>query len=146
MIIKKYNYLAKDAAQIRMDVFVKEQGFTCEFDDTDDIAVHLVGFDDLLPIATCRYYKDEAKDSYIVGRIAVIKDYRGKEIGSKILREVEKQISKIGGQEVYLAAQVKAMGFYERQGYAAEGECFFEDYCPHIWMYKSLDDISIAKR
>lgn len=139
MTIKQYNYLPNEASQIRTDVFVKEQKFDDEFDDIDDTAVHLVGFDNLLPIATCRYYWNKDKISYVVGRIAVVKEYRGKKIGAEMLREAEKRIRETGGKEVCLAAQVRAAGFYERQGYAAAGEEFYEEYCSHVWMYKSLE-------
>lgn len=139
MIIKKYNYLPKDALQIRLDVFVKEQGFEEEFDAVDDIAVHLLAFDDLSPIAVCRFYWNKEKDSYVIGRIAVVREYRGKEIGAKILREAEKHICEMGGKKVFLAAQVKAAGFYEKQGYSTVGKQYYEEYCPHIWMCKNVE-------
>ena len=38
-----------------------------------------------------------------------------------------------------LAAQLQARGFYEKQGYAAFGDVFYEEHCPHVWMCKTLD-------
>ena len=139
MIIKKYNYLPEEASQIRIDVFVEEQGFCHEFDAVDDIAVHLVMFDESLPVAVCRYYWNEDKNSYAVGRIAVRKEYRGKEMGAKILSEAERQIKETGGQEVYLSAQVRAAGFYKKQGYSVSGEEYGDEHCPHVWMRKRLE-------
>ncbi|WP_099468383.1 GNAT family N-acetyltransferase [Konateibacter massiliensis] len=138
MLIKKYNYLPEGAIQLRTDVFVKEQGFTEEFDSIDDIAVHLLLFEDEIPVATCRYYWNKEKASYAVGRIAVAKAYRGKELGAKLLHEAEKLITEDGGQEIYLAAQTRAAGFYEKQGYLAKGNPFYEEYCLHTNMYKTL--------
>ena len=40
--------------------------------------------------------------------------------------------------KLFLAAQVRAKEFYEKQGYTAIGREFLEEYCPHIWMYKTL--------
>ena len=42
----------------------------------------------------------------------------------------------MGFAEVALAAQVRARGFYEKVGYAACGEPFDEEGCPHILMTK----------
>lgn len=44
----------------------------------------------------------------------------------------------LGGKVVFLAAQKQAVGFYEKQGYSMTGTEFYEESCPHIWMYKRL--------
>ncbi len=85
MTTKTYDYLPKEASLLREDIFVKEQGFVDEFDDIDNVSTHLVLFDGELPIATCRYYFDSGKSAYAMGRIAVAKAYRGKNIGTHIL-------------------------------------------------------------
>lgn len=87
MIINKYDYLPKEAFQIRERVFQTEQGFEDEFDAIDDISVHLVLLDGDKAIATCRYYWCEEKNTHVVGRIAVVREYRGKELGARILKE-----------------------------------------------------------
>ena len=45
MEIKIYNQLPDEAKEIRLEVFVKEQGFEEEFDDIDETAAHIVLFD-----------------------------------------------------------------------------------------------------
>ena len=47
----------------------------------------MVAFEDSLPVATCRFYKDEKDNNFIVGRIAVIPDFRENKIGGKILAQ-----------------------------------------------------------
>ena len=42
MDIKIYDTLPDDAARIREEVFMKEQGFHDEFDSTDKTAAHIV--------------------------------------------------------------------------------------------------------
>lgn len=79
-----------------------------------------------------------AGQGYIIGRVAVVKAYRGKNIGAHILRDAAREIKAIGGTHIRLAAQVQARGFYETLGYVAYGNEFDDEGCPHIWMKKSL--------
>ena len=74
MDIKVYHTLHKDAVKIRKEVFMEEQGFHDEFDETDGNAVHLVLYIDQIPAATCRFFSGQTQGEYIVGRIAVEKE------------------------------------------------------------------------
>lgn len=141
MIIKEYNYLPEAARKIRIEVFVKEQGFTEEFDEIDGIAKHLVMYDGEKPISTCRFYFDSKKQSFIIGRIAVVKEGRGKNIGAGMLSAAEGIIRRDGGKSVTLSVQVQASGFYEKQGYKKQGLVYLDEDCPHICMKKNLEDI-----
>ena len=142
MLIRKYDYLPDGAIQIRKEVFVKEQGFEMEFDEIDDNATHLVCYENSVPIATCRYYWNEQIGSYVIGRIAVGKNYRGKKIGACIIKEAEKYIREIGGIKVSLSAQQRAMEFYKKQGVISTGEIYLDEDCPHVWMYKVLEEMN----
>lgn len=51
MEIKFYNALPEEAAAIRTEVFIEEQGFKNELDDKDSCAEHLVAFKDDKPAA-----------------------------------------------------------------------------------------------
>lgn len=138
MIIDVYNKLPSEAIEIRNAVFVNEQGFENEFDEIDDYAIHLVAFESGKAIATCRFYWDDERKSYVVGRIAVVKDFRGQSAGSTILEEAEKEIKKFGGTCISLLAQIRAKEFYKKCGYTAIGECCYDEFCPHVWMRKIL--------
>lgn len=46
MEFKTYEYLAEDAKMIRQIVFMQEQGFVDEFDDTDLQATQIVLYDE----------------------------------------------------------------------------------------------------
>ena len=138
MEIKVYHTLHEDAVKIRKEVFMEEQGFHDEFDETDQTAVHLVLYIDKKPAATCRFFPGQTQGEYIVGRIAVEKEFRGNHLGSHILSAAESEIRNIGGNKVRLHAQQQAKLFYEKQGYAAFGEPDFDEDCPHIWMKKEL--------
>jgi len=141
MYFKTYCTLPKEAAEIRRAVFMQEQGFREEFDEVDAVASHIVLYDEeSRAVAVCRYFRDAEKESYVVGRIAVIKQMRGKHFGALLLEEAERQIKGRGEKRLMLAAQVQARRFYEKQGYFAVGSVFYEECCPHIWMEKEWED------
>lgn len=133
---KVTNTLSEDEKMIRETVFIEEQKFKIEFDDTDDIATHIVMYIDNNPVGCCRLYKQE--NEYHIGRIAVLKPYRGKGYGEKILLEAEKVAKKMGADSISLSAQVRASGFYEKLGYKKHGEIYFDEYCEHIAMKKDI--------
>ncbi len=135
---KKLNYLSPDAKNIREEVFVSEQGFQNEFDEIDNYATHLVFYEKNTPVAVCRYYKDREENTYIVGRIAVLKTYRGNHFGQYILEVLEKNILSEGGEKISLSAQVRVQSFYEKSGYVAKGDIYRDEHCPHIRMEKIL--------
>ena len=136
---KTCRLLPEDAAYIRKRVFVEEQGVSDEFDDTDTIAAHIVLYnEENKPIATCRYFWDGKYKAYIVGRIAVLKEFRKKHFGAALLREAERQIQNLGADRLLLAAQIQARSFYEKQGYTPTGDEYLEERCLHVWMCKKL--------
>lgn len=134
---RKYDYLCEEARKIREEVFVKEQGFKDEFDSIDDKAFHLVFFDRNNAYGVCRYFKDD-NGEYVIGRVAVVKSYRKKHLGSYIINTAEENIILDGGKRVFLSAQVQAKDFYKRNGYTEYGEVYLDEYCPHIHMKKDL--------
>ncbi len=46
MDFKVYDYLPESAKFVRQTVFVEEQGFVNELDETDNIAMHIVLYDE----------------------------------------------------------------------------------------------------
>ena len=140
MEIKAYAKLPKEAMKIRTAVFIEEQKFKTEFDEIDERSTHLVAFDGSTPVATCRIYcKNSSGKEFIIGRIAVIKDYRGRDIGSYILNAAEREIVKCGGKEALLHSQCAAKEFYGKNGYLKCSEIDYDEDCPHIWMNKKLN-------
>lgn len=133
----KGNEDTKNCFKVRQEVFVDEQGFTNEFDETDDIAYHLSIEDGEKNIATARIYKDD-EGIFHAGRICVLKEYRKNHLGALIMSEISKKVSLLDGKKIVLSAQVRAKPFYEKQGYIAFGEEYLDEYCPHIDMYKNI--------
>ena len=136
--IKYFDYLSEDERMLRNTVFVDEQRFTDEFDEIDSTSHHLVLYDDGEPVACVRFFTEENPTEYHLGRLCVLKEYRGQSLGSLLVYEVEKRAKDFGGTAIILSAQVRASGFYEKLGYIKEGDIYFDEYCEHICMYKLL--------
>ena len=136
--IKVFNNLSADATLVRKTVFIDEQGFKDEFDETDKTATHLVAYDGNKPIAVCRFFWSDERASYLIGRLAVIREYRGLQLGAKMIKKSEELIKKKGGKEVWLHSQEQAVEFYKKQGYRVCSEMEYEEFCPHYWMKKDL--------
>lgn len=130
--------LPQCAKDIRQAVFIEEQGFINEFDDIDKQAWHLVVYNDSIPISCCRFFKGNSDNEFIIGRLAVLKEYRGNQLGSLMMNEAEKYIKSLGGEKLSLSAQVRVRGFYEKLGYTAQGDTYLDEYCEHIHMVKAL--------
>lgn len=138
MDIKVYEQLPEDANYIRRNVFIEEQGFENEFDDIDDISTHILIYESSDPVATCRLYYNDERQSYVIGRIAALKKFRGKNYGAELIKMAEQEIVKMKGRTVQLLAQVRVSAFYKKNGYIASEEIHVDEGCPHVWMKKEL--------
>ncbi len=132
-----YDNITDDAVRIRKEVFEDEQGFVDEFDEADKLCRHAVIYLGDEAVGTCRFYKRECGD-YMLGRVAVKREHRGKHYGSQMLSYIEEYIKLCGGERISLHAQLQSKDFYEKQGFTASGEIELEQDCPHIWMSKDL--------
>lgn len=118
-----------DCEAVRTAVFVVEQSIPEheEWDEHDDSSLHVVAHDAAgTPIGTGRLLRDG-----IIGRIAVVKDWRGKQVGDAIMRHLIGVARELGIKESVLHAQTYAIPFYERFGYTVEGHEFIEAGIPH---------------
>lgn len=138
MDVKIFKELPKEAKMIRTKVFMEEQGFCNEFDEIDNISIHIVLFESTEPVATCRIYYSKERQCYVIGRIAVLMDYRDMDLGSKLLNVAEKEIMDRNGDIAELLAQVRAASFYEKNGYFSLDDINDVEGCLHTWMRKKL--------
>ena len=132
-----YGTLPDDAREVRIRVFVEEQGFEEEFDCLDHRAHHALLTIGEEAIGTGRVFIENGT-TWHIGRLAVKKAYRGQGKGAKILAYLEKIAKQHGATEIILGAQCRAQEFYALQGYAPYGEVFYEDDCPHVMMKKGM--------
>jgi predicted GNAT family N-acyltransferase len=114
---------------VRTLVFVDEQGVPepLEWDGADPDALHLLAEDALgRPIGTARLLP-----SGQIGRLAVLRQWRGLGVGSALLGAALERAAAPGRPPPFLHAQTAALGFYGRHGFAPRGEVFEEAGIPH---------------
>ena len=123
------------AAPIRFAVFVEEQGVPreIELDEMDRDSVHALALEDEEPVGTARLLPDGH-----IGRMAVLKAWRGRGIGGRLLARLIDEARRRGHRQVVLSAQVHAVEFYRAHGFREEGEEYMEAGIPHRDMKRSL--------
>lgn len=135
--IKFYDKIPDEAIKIRQKVFVEEQRFTNEFDEKDNTSTHIVVFENSIPIATARGYTINSHNA-VLGRISVLKEYRGKGIGSLMVLALEDYFKQKNDIKTFIIyAQYDKVKFYESIGYKNTYEKVFEDDYLHYKMIKN---------
>jgi predicted GNAT family N-acyltransferase len=112
-------------------VFVREQGVPAaiEMDRDDKRALHFLAFTAQRAVGTARIVMRYRKAK--IGRMAVLKAYRGRGIGTKLLKRAIVIAKKQGAQQIYLHAQVPVISFYEAMAFQCVGPVFKEAGIPH---------------
>ncbi|MFV0518639.1 MAG: GNAT family N-acetyltransferase [Lachnospirales bacterium] len=142
--VHKGNENLEGVLSIRYEVFVKEQNVSeeLEMDGLDHLCTHISLIDeDKGKVFACSRVI-EKKDGFYIGRVAVLKEYRGKDYGKMVVLETEKYLkSKYFDKEVteiFLNAQIQVIDFYKKIGYVEIGDFFYEANIKHKKMKKNL--------
>ncbi|MHB1371527.1 MAG: GNAT family N-acetyltransferase [Pseudomonadaceae bacterium] len=122
-----------DLRRIREAVFIAEQAVPPEQEwDADDVeAMHFLALEDGYAIGTARLLADGQ-----IGRVAVLRDWRGMNVGDALMQAVIAEAERRGLREQKLTAQVHATRFYERLGFEIVSEEFLEAGIPHVDMLR----------
>lgn len=131
--------LLAQAAALRRDVFVVEQGVPPEIerDGADPRAWHAVVQDDSGRVWATGRLLDAAEHARL-GRIAVRAAGRGGGAGALVVTALERTAALLGLPVIRLHAQEAVVGFYRRLGYRAEGAPDLEAGLTHQWMVREL--------
>ena len=134
-IICDYESHTEDICAIRYEVFIDEQNVPeeLEIDGLDGEAKHVLAFVDEVPIGTGRILSDGH-----IGRVAVLKNYRGLGIGKSIMKDLIKWAQDMGLEKVWLSSQWQAHSFYLDFGFVCVDEIYKEAGIDHIKMFKVL--------
>lgn len=130
--IREVNWAdSQEALQsIRTKVFIEEQGIDPldEWDPADQTAIHILAQHGDTAIGCARII-----DLKKIGRMAVVKEIRHRNVGSRLLRFAITRIHEAGNVPT-LGAQISAMGFYASHGFLPEGPIFDDAGIPHRTM------------
>jgi len=133
-----------DLREVREEVFVIEQQVSREeeWDELDALSHHVLArANDGVPIGTGRLTPERK-----IGRMAVRKPWRGKQVGAALLRTLVERARELGYTEVELHSQVSAIGFYEAFGFESYGEEFVEANIRHRHMRLALAPMTAPER
>ena len=117
------------AVPVRYAVFVEEQKVPpeIELDEFDPLSLHALAVDGQgRVVGTGRLLPDGH-----IGRMAVLREARGRGVGSALLQSLMQAARARGDREVALSAQTHAIPFYERFGFVAEGGQYDDAGIPH---------------
>jgi len=134
-----YSANSEVLAGIRERVFVQEQGVprTLEMDGRELESTHFLAFSKTRG-AKIETVLGSARllPTGQIGRMAVLKEFRGQGIGFRLLQYATEYGFSHGLTKTFLHAQKHAQNFYEKAGYIVCGDVFMEAGIEHIEMYK----------
>lgn len=131
-----------DMCKARFEVFVCEQEITCEndFDDKDKDCLHLFAYEaigDSVKLAGyCRLLEPGVSyEEASIGRVLVLKEYRGIGLGTKMMEQAVIAIKEMYGVEkITLSAQCYIKKMYEAVGFKQVSNEYDEAGIPHVKM------------
>lgn len=120
---------------IRQPVFVIEQEVEPDFewDEIDATAIHLLAINDNEPVGCARIINHRK-----IGRMAVLKDWRGHRVGQALLAEAVAICKAYGSKTINLTAQTHAIGFYKQAGFVEISGVYQDANIPHVDMQLDL--------
>lgn len=133
-----WNTAEPQLREIRQQVFIAEQQVptALEWDGLDEDAIHLLAFDAEHRSVGCA----RILDGGTIGRMAVLKDYRGKGLGRALLDMAIEVCRRRDWHRIKLSAQTHAIPFYERAGFRICSDEYLDAGIPHRDMQLELSD------
>ena len=118
-------------SMIREKVFIEEQKVTSqlEWDGMDEEAIHFLAFKNEKAIGCARAFVIE---NYMqLGRMAVLKEYRGKGIGTALFEKAMTTAKLNELSVIYISAQCQAIDFYKKFGFEITSDIYLDAEIPH---------------
>ena len=123
----------KKAFKIRNLVFCEEQKVSkkIEFDGLDEFSDHYLAIINELPVGTARI-REEKTGTFKIERMAVLKEYRKKGVGTAIIKKILKHYLNLNKvNNLILNSQIEAKDFYKKFGFVEVGKEFVEANIKH---------------
>lgn len=126
---------------VRREVFINEQHVPEqeEFDEFETSALHLIVYVDEQTAATGRIWHDGK--NFRIGRLAVLKPFRGQKIGDLALRLLLYKAFSTGAQTVQISAQTYIIPLYRKFGFVEYGDEYLDGGIPHMAMKVNKDEV-----
>lgn len=122
--------------EVRTIVFIQEQLVApdLEWDEIDSSALHLLAMCGNQAVGCLRIIHYEK-----VGRMAVLKPWRGSGIGRMLLNEAVCLCRQHGSKQIAISAQKHAIHFYEQAGFNIISKEYLDANILHVDMRLDLD-------
>ncbi|OQW68762.1 MAG: GNAT family N-acetyltransferase [Proteobacteria bacterium ST_bin12] len=122
--------------QVRTIVFIQEQLVApeLEWDEMDSRAIHLLAMCGNQAVGCLRIIHYEK-----VGRMAVLKPWRGLGVGKMLLNEAIRLCRQQGSKQIAISAQKHANHFYEQAGFKITSKEYLDVNIVHVDMRLDLD-------
>jgi len=126
-----FNNHFSEIEAIRNSVFIKEQHVPVEleWDEFDTDSTHILAYYDNKAVGTARLLDDGH-----IGRMAVLKAYRNRNIGKNMLKYILKLAKTKSMPKIELSAQEHAIEFYEKYGFSVTSDIYLDAGIPHYNM------------
>ena len=126
---------------IREKVFIQEQHVPAEleWDGLDGLCHHALALSEKGDAIGCGRITPDGH----IGRVAVLPEWRRKQIGSAILELLVDYARSQHIEFVQLNSQVQVVSLYKKFGFEVEGEVFMDANIPHIKMRLQLKNREI---
>ncbi len=108
-----------------------------EKDKTDGVALHLMAFDGDRVVGVGRLHSNNDEESQI-RYMAVDDDYKGRGIGTKMLKALEREAVKRHAKSIVLDARQSAVKFYKKHGYKV--------ICPAHTLFGEIAHLRMEKK
>lgn len=131
--IKEVNFKKhfSDIENIRTSVFINEQNVPVEleWDEFDNESIHILAYYNNKAVGTARLLSDGH-----IGRMAVLKDYRNRNIGKNMLKFLLELAKRKSLDNIVLSAQEHAVEFYKKHGFSVSSDVYLDAGIPHYDM------------
>ncbi len=120
--------------EIRTSVFIQEQNvpFELEWDEFDNDSTHILAYYNNKAVGTARLLDDGH-----IGRMAVLKAYRNRNIGKNMLKYLLDIAQAKSIAMIELSAQDHAVNFYKKYGFIVISDVYMDAGIPHYTMMYS---------
>ncbi len=127
---------------VREAVFMREQNVPSEleWDGLDEVSRHVLAVSAKGDAIGCgRIVPPRGQEPARIGRLAVLREWRGKKVGTALLEALIDYARSRNYPKVIVSAQIQALPFYRRFGFEDEGEEYLDAGIPHINMCLNLE-------